>query len=97
MSGLDLNRDAGTQFLHEEHSPPPTYQKCDELISCGSSDSCADIVFVQGLASRYQTTWSVEDPTELDGRYYWLRQKLPRDVRNGRVLAFEYDSSWYVM
>jgi hypothetical protein len=53
------------------------------------------IIAVQGLGSSYEWTWSVPLPSDNQSRYYWLKQSLPRDLPNARILAFEYDSKWF--
>jgi hypothetical protein len=61
-------------------------------------------VAVHGLAGTRATSWSIkkEDAAtswsadeEDDGRYHWLRKKLPKDLPIARVLTFEYNSEWY--
>jgi hypothetical protein len=50
-------------------------------------------VAVHGLASKYPRCWSYE---RKDGsRFHWLRDKLPKDIPDARVLVFKYDSEWY--
>jgi triacylglycerol esterase/lipase EstA (alpha/beta hydrolase family) len=79
--------------LHVEYSPP-IYNASRELHQPQyHGEAAIDIVFVQGLASDYERTWSIERP---DGtRYHWLREKLKEDMPDARVLAFEYPSRWY--
>lgn len=57
------------------------------------------IIAVQGLASTYERTWSVETDSQTKQRYHWLRERLPIDLKNNdihaNVYAFEYPSVWY--
>ncbi|PGH14460.1 hypothetical protein AJ80_05905 [Polytolypa hystricis UAMH7299] len=51
-----------------------------------------DIIAVQGLASTYERTWSKE---RNDGSsVMWLRDLLPVDLEEARIMTFEYDSKW---
>ena len=62
------------------------------------TDLNVSIIAVQGLASSYEWTWSVEVANRGE-RYYWLRERLPVDLETSgikpRILAFEYPSKWY--
>lgn len=54
--------------------------------------TAASIIAVQGLASTYEWTWTKELP---DGsKVMWLRDLLPSNLPDSRVLSFEYDSRW---
>jgi hypothetical protein len=58
---------------------------------------------VHGLAGTRDTSWSIkkEDATswseedDEEGRYHWLRKKLPKNIPVARILTFEYNSEWY--
>jgi hypothetical protein len=50
------------------------------------------IIAVQGLASTYEWTWTKELG---DGSaVMWLRDLLPADLPDARIMSFEYDSKW---
>lgn len=50
-------------------------------------------MLVHGLASKYKTTWAHK--REDGSRYHWVREQLPKDMPDARVLGFEYPSRWY--
>ncbi|KAK3393261.1 hypothetical protein B0H63DRAFT_14817 [Podospora didyma] len=51
-----------------------------------------DIIAVQGLGSTYEWTWNKELS---DGSsVMWLRELLPKDLPDARIMTFEYDSRW---
>lgn len=50
-------------------------------------------MLVHGLGSKYETTWAFKRPDRT--RYHWIRDKLPKDVPDARILGFEYPSRWY--
>jgi hypothetical protein len=50
------------------------------------------VIAVQGLASTYEWTWTKELS---DGSsVMWLRDLLPADLPDARIMSFEYDSRW---
>ncbi|OBT38828.1 hypothetical protein VE00_10774 [Pseudogymnoascus sp. WSF 3629] len=55
-------------------------------------DVPVDIIAVQGLASTYESTWThkLSDGTSV----MWLRDLLPVDLPDARIMSFEYDSNW---
>ncbi|KAF8253065.1 hypothetical protein K440DRAFT_627253 [Wilcoxina mikolae CBS 423.85] len=58
----------------------------------GPPEQPVDIIAVQGLASSYEWTWNA---VLEDGRnVMWLRDLLPSDLPEARILTFEYDSKW---
>jgi len=50
------------------------------------------IIAVQGLASTYEWTWTkqLSDGSSV----MWLRDLLPQDLPDARIMTFEYDSKW---
>ncbi len=54
------------------------------------------LVAIQGLAANYDWTWTKKPEKPEDGSrgVMWLRDLLPHDVPEARVLTFEYDSKW---
>jgi hypothetical protein len=79
--------------LHEEEAAqiPETGGSAELFRYCG--EAAVDIIAVHGLASKYERTWSVQ--LEDGNRYHWLREKLPADVPEARILGYEYGSDWY--
>ena len=58
------------------------------------------IIAVHGLASNPKTTWvsrkHAQDGNSPDpsARLMWLRDFLPRDIPNARVMAFNHNTGW---
>jgi Alpha/beta hydrolase family len=79
--------------LHEEKSAlrPQLGESVELPEYCG--EAAVDIIAVHGLASRYESTWSVK--LEDGSRYHWLREKLGADMPHARILGYEYGSDWY--
>src|SRR5882762_8511481 len=51
------------------------------------------IVAVQGLGSKYESTWVKK--TQDGVTVMWLRNLLGKDIEKARVTTFEYDSKWF--
>ncbi|KAF2274923.1 uncharacterized protein EI97DRAFT_459876 [Westerdykella ornata] len=79
--------------LRELHTPgiPYAERPAGEPQYCG--EAAVDIIAVHGLDSDPETGWARKLP---DGsRYPWLREKLPKDMPDARILTFSYPSSFY--
>ncbi|KAK4244847.1 hypothetical protein C7999DRAFT_34830 [Corynascus novoguineensis] len=77
--------------LHQEYTPPPERRDTSKASYHGAA--AVDIVLVHGLGSNYNTTWAHKRD---DGsRYHWIRERLPKDIPDARILGFEYPSRWY--
>ncbi|KKK19651.1 hypothetical protein ARAM_001652 [Aspergillus rambellii] len=77
--------------LHQEFVPPKS--RVSESFTRYHGEAAADIVFVHGLGSRYETTWTYK---RKDGsRFNWIRERLAKDMPDARILGFEYPSRWY--
>ncbi|KAJ6785086.1 hypothetical protein PWT90_03543 [Aphanocladium album] len=77
--------------LHQEYAPPPEQRSAST--ECYHGAAAVDIVLVHGLGSKYKTTWAHK--REDGSRYHWIREQLPKDIPDARVLGFEYPSRWY--
>lgn len=61
--------------------------------STGGTDHLApSIVAVHGLASNPDTTWNYRDSEGAPP--HWLRDFLPKEGLNARIIAFNYNSEW---
>ncbi|KIM91909.1 hypothetical protein PILCRDRAFT_104252 [Piloderma croceum F 1598] len=85
-AGVD-NSNLKQEFPRTSENDLSSVQKLNDL------DVDVDIIAVQGLASTYEWSWSIE--SEDGTRYHWLRELLPQNLQKPRVLAFEYNSEWY--
>ena len=55
------------------------------------AENVVDIVAVHGLNGHYEKTWTA---TLRNGsQVNWLRDLLPQQVRNTRIMSFSYDST----
>jgi hypothetical protein len=53
-------------------------------------EGIADIVAIHGLNGHYENTWTTKRG---DGtRVNWLRDLLPKKIRNARIMSFSYNS-----
>ncbi|CCA74747.1 hypothetical protein PIIN_08705, partial [Serendipita indica DSM 11827] len=75
--------------LEPESKPGPKPSKLDDLgfleVAPGV-DPVVDIVAIHGLQGHREKTWTTDD------QIYWLRDLLPSDLPNVRILSYGYDA-----
>jgi len=53
------------------------------------------LIAVQGFGSRYPHTWEKESKDDKLKSILWLRDFLPQEFPDTRILAFDYPSQWF--